>query len=133
MTNKEQNCQKELSWHCESIKNGGLQTNVEHNVITQLLGLLKKVSLFQCRVFDAAKLKALLTMKIMTNRLMLCGCVNLATNNDTKNQILMNQTEQAILAAWRLQQIQEGDTIDPIAARWIAETIELLKLLAKGK
>jgi hypothetical protein len=45
----------------------------------------------------------------------------------------MNQTEQAILAAWRLQQIQEGDTIDPIAARWIAETIELLKLLAKGK
>ena len=45
----------------------------------------------------------------------------------------MNKYEQAILAAWRLQQIQEGDTVDPIAARWIAEAIELLKLLAKGK
>jgi hypothetical protein len=45
----------------------------------------------------------------------------------------MNKYEQAILAAWRLQQIQEGDVVDAIAAKWIAETIELLKLLAKGK
>jgi hypothetical protein len=45
----------------------------------------------------------------------------------------MNQYEQAILSAWRLQQIQEGDTVDPTAAKWIAEAIELLKILAKGK
>jgi hypothetical protein len=45
----------------------------------------------------------------------------------------MNKYEQAILAAWRLQQLQEGDTIDPIAARWLAEAIELLKELTKDK
>ena len=43
----------------------------------------------------------------------------------------MNQYEQAILAAWRLQQIQEGDLVDVIAARWLAEAIELLKELGK--
>jgi len=43
----------------------------------------------------------------------------------------MNKYEQAILAAWRLQQIHEGDTVDPIAAAWIAQAIELLKLLGK--
>lgn len=43
----------------------------------------------------------------------------------------MNQTEQAILAAWRLQQIQEGDIVDAIAAKWIAEAIELLKKVNK--
>jgi len=45
----------------------------------------------------------------------------------------MTKYEQAILAAWRLQQIQQGDTVDPIAARWLAEAIELLKELAKDK
>ena len=45
----------------------------------------------------------------------------------------MTKYEQAILAAWRLQQIQEGDTVDPIAARWLAEAIELLKQLGKDK
>ena len=44
----------------------------------------------------------------------------------------MNKTEQAILAAWRLQQIQEGDIVDAIAARWLAEAIELLKQSSKG-
>jgi transcription termination factor NusB len=45
--------------------------------------------------------------------------------------IKMNKTEQAILAAWRLQQIQEGDTVNSDQARWIAEAIELLKELGK--
>jgi hypothetical protein len=45
----------------------------------------------------------------------------------------MNKYEQAILAAWRLQQIQEGDIVDAQQALWIAEAIELLKILAKGK
>jgi len=45
----------------------------------------------------------------------------------------MTKYEQAILAAWRLQQIQEGDTVDSIAARWLAEAIELLKELSKDK
>lgn len=45
----------------------------------------------------------------------------------------MNKYEQAILAAWRLQQIQEGDIVDDIAARWLAEAIELLKELGKDK
>jgi len=45
----------------------------------------------------------------------------------------MNQYEQAILSAWRLQQIQEGDIVDAQQALWIAEAIELLKLLSKGK
>jgi hypothetical protein len=45
----------------------------------------------------------------------------------------MNHYEQAVLAAWRLQQIQEGDTVNADQAFWIAEAIELLKLLAKGK
>ena len=45
----------------------------------------------------------------------------------------MTKYEQAILAAWRLQQIQEGDTVDSIAARWLVEAIELLKELAKDK
>jgi hypothetical protein len=45
----------------------------------------------------------------------------------------MNKYEQSILASWRLQQIQEGDVVDVIAARWLAEAIELLKELAKDK
>jgi hypothetical protein len=45
----------------------------------------------------------------------------------------MNLNEQAILAAWRLQQIQEGDTVDVDQARWIAEAIELLKILGKNR
>jgi hypothetical protein len=45
----------------------------------------------------------------------------------------MNKYEQAILAAWRLQQIHEGDTVDHIAAKWLAEAIELLKELGKDK
>jgi DNA-directed RNA polymerase subunit K/omega len=45
----------------------------------------------------------------------------------------MNKYEQAVLAAWRLQQIQEGDVVDTQQALWIAQAIELLKLLAKGK
>ena len=43
----------------------------------------------------------------------------------------MNLTEQAILAAWRLQQIQEGDTVNAEQAQWIAEAIEMLKQLTK--
>lgn len=45
----------------------------------------------------------------------------------------MTKYEQAILAAWRLQQIHEGDVVDVIAARWLAEAIELLKELSKDK
>jgi hypothetical protein len=45
----------------------------------------------------------------------------------------MNLNEQAILAAWRLQQIQEGDMVDGDQARWIAEAIELLKTLGKNR
>jgi hypothetical protein len=45
----------------------------------------------------------------------------------------MNKYEQAVLAAWRLQQIQEGDIVDAQQILWIAEAIELLKILAKGK
>ena len=45
----------------------------------------------------------------------------------------MNLNEQAILTAWRLQQIQEGDTVDVDQARWIAEAIELLKILGKNR
>lgn len=45
----------------------------------------------------------------------------------------MNQYEKAILSAWRLQQIQKGDIVDAQQALWIAEAIELLKLLSKGK
>jgi DNA-directed RNA polymerase subunit K/omega len=45
----------------------------------------------------------------------------------------MTKYEQAILAAWRLQQIQQGDVVDVIASRWLAEAIELLKELAKDK
>jgi hypothetical protein len=45
----------------------------------------------------------------------------------------MNLNEQAILAAWRLQQIQEGDTVDIDQARWISEAIELLKILGKNR
>ena len=45
----------------------------------------------------------------------------------------MTKHEQAILAAWRLQQIQQGDVVDVIAARWLAEAIELLKELSKDK
>jgi hypothetical protein len=45
----------------------------------------------------------------------------------------MNLTEQAILAAWRLQQIQEGDTVNAEQAQWICEAIEMLKLLAKKR
>jgi hypothetical protein len=45
----------------------------------------------------------------------------------------MTKHEQAILAAWRLQQIQQGDTVDPIAARWLADAIKLLKELSKDK
>lgn len=45
----------------------------------------------------------------------------------------MNKYEQAILAAWRLQQIQEGDTVNAEQAQWIAKAIELLKQLGKDK
>jgi hypothetical protein len=45
----------------------------------------------------------------------------------------MNLTEQSILAAWRLQQIQEGDTVNSEQAEWIAEAIEMLKLLARKR
>lgn len=45
----------------------------------------------------------------------------------------MTKYEQAILAAWRLQQIHQGDVVDVIAARWLAEAIELLKDLGKDK
>jgi len=43
----------------------------------------------------------------------------------------MNLTEQAILAAWRLQQIELGDTIDETTKEWINDAIEILKQLAK--
>lgn len=45
--------------------------------------------------------------------------------------VKMNKYEQAILAAWRLQQIHEGDTVNADQARWLAEAIELLKELGK--
>ena len=41
----------------------------------------------------------------------------------------MTDKEHIALTVWRLQQLEEGETIDPIAYRWLADAIELLKRL----
>jgi hypothetical protein len=84
MTNAEQNCQTELSWHCGLIKNGGWQTNVDQNAITQSLRLLETMNLAQCPVFDVVNSKASHTTKITTSLWMLCGYVSHAINNAIK-------------------------------------------------
>jgi hypothetical protein len=43
----------------------------------------------------------------------------------------MNQTEQAILISWRLQQWYEGMVLDPRAMQDLQDAIEMLKQLAK--
>jgi len=43
---------------------------------------------------------------------------------------LSSLKEQAILAAWRLTQIEINDVIDSDKKQWIDDTIEVLKQLA---
>jgi len=43
----------------------------------------------------------------------------------------MNQTEQAILISWRLQQWYEGMVLDSRAMQDLQDAIEMLKTLAK--
>ena len=43
----------------------------------------------------------------------------------------MNQTEQAILISWRLQQWHEGMILDNRAMQDLQDAIEMLKQLAK--
>jgi hypothetical protein len=43
----------------------------------------------------------------------------------------MNQTEEAILISWRLQQCYEGMVLDVRAMQDLQDAIEMLKQLAK--
>ena len=43
----------------------------------------------------------------------------------------MNQTEQAILISWRLQQWYEGMVLDPRAMQDLQDAIEMLKKVQK--
>lgn len=43
----------------------------------------------------------------------------------------MNQTEEAILISWRLQQWYEGMVLDPRAMQDVQDAIKMLKQLAK--
>jgi len=43
----------------------------------------------------------------------------------------MNQTEQAILISWRLQQWYDGMVLDARAMQDLQDAIEMLKTLAK--
>ena len=46
-------------------------------------------------------------------------------------EIVLNQTEKAILISWRLQQWFEGMVLDARAMQDVEDTIEMLKTLAK--
>ena len=46
-------------------------------------------------------------------------------------EIVMNQTEEAILISWRLQQWFEGMVLDQRAMQDVQDAIEMLKTLAK--
>jgi len=46
-------------------------------------------------------------------------------------EIVMNQTEEAILISWRLQQWFEGMVLDARAMQDVQDAIEMLKTLAK--
>ena len=47
-------------------------------------------------------------------------------------ELILNQTEEAILIAWRLQQWYEGMVLDQRAMQDVQDAIEMLKTLAKG-
>jgi hypothetical protein len=46
-------------------------------------------------------------------------------------ELVLNQTEEAILISWRLQQWYEGMVLDPRAMQNLQDAIEMLKTLAK--
>lgn len=46
-------------------------------------------------------------------------------------ELILNQTEEAILIAWRLQQWYEGMVLDQRAMQDVQDAIEMLKTLAK--
>ena len=46
-------------------------------------------------------------------------------------EIVLNQTEEAILISWRLQQWFEGMVLDARAMQDLQDAIEMLKTLAK--
>lgn len=46
-------------------------------------------------------------------------------------ELQLNQTEQAILISWRLQQWYEGMVLDPRAMQDVQDAIKMLKQLAK--
>jgi hypothetical protein len=46
-------------------------------------------------------------------------------------ELILNQTEEAILISWRLQQWYEGMVLDQRAMQDVAEAISIIKQLAK--
>jgi len=46
-------------------------------------------------------------------------------------ELILNQTEEAILISWRLQQLFEGMVLDARAMQDVQDAIEMLKTLAK--
>ena len=46
-------------------------------------------------------------------------------------ELILNQTEEAILISWRLQQWFEGMALDARAMQDLQDAIEMLKTLAK--
>ena len=46
-------------------------------------------------------------------------------------ELILNQTEEAILISWRLQQWYEGMVLDARAMQDVQDAIEMLKTLAK--
>ena len=46
-------------------------------------------------------------------------------------ELILNQTEEAILISWRLQQWYEGMVLDQRAMQDVQDAIEMLKNLAK--
>jgi hypothetical protein len=46
-------------------------------------------------------------------------------------ELILNQTEEAILISWRLQQWYEGMVLDQRAMQDVQDAIEMLKTLAK--
>ena len=46
-------------------------------------------------------------------------------------ELILNQTEEAILISWRLQQWYEGMVLDQRAMQDLQDAIEMLKKLAK--
>jgi hypothetical protein len=46
-------------------------------------------------------------------------------------ELILNQTEEAILISWRLQQWYQGMVLDQRAMQDVQDAIEMLKTLAK--